>query len=108
MAPVKANVPPGDCPLPATDEFIETRRYIESLSKKCRRQHNRYPDSTLHVSSQEYIDQLKRAKGKGLVIFTVDYALKEKNVRQVYSKSKKLGFIPFTSERGLTAFHPVR
>ena len=102
------NVPPGDCPLPKTDDDIDSRKYIKSLPKKCRRQYRRYPDSTLHVSSREYIDQLLLAKSKGLVIFTVDYALQRKNIDKAYRNARQLGFIPFTSERGLTSFHPAR
>ena len=102
------NDPAGDCPLPATQADIESRLYLNSLTQKCRNQHNRYPESTLHTSSDEYISQLKSAREKGLQIFTVDYALKEKNIRKVYDNSRNLGFIPYAAERALTTFRSAR
>ena len=102
------NKPAGDCPLPAREKDIESARYVRSLSRQCRRQHDRYRESTLHMSSEAYISMLKKAQKTGLVIFTVDYALKPKNIRKVFERSRKLGFVPFVSERGLTSFQPVR
>jgi cysteinyl-tRNA synthetase len=32
----------------------ETDNYVNSLSPECRRQHDEFPESTLHVSSEEY------------------------------------------------------
>jgi cysteinyl-tRNA synthetase len=96
--------PEGDCPLPATDADIETKEYEESLSEGCLKMYVELPESTLHVSSEEYINNLKIAKNKGVVIFTVDYALKEENIKQVYENSKSLGFIPFASNRPLNQF----
>ncbi len=102
------NDPPGDCPLPATEADIESRAYVHSLSRKCRRQHDRFEDSTLHVSSQSYIEALKRAQGSGLVIFTVDYALQKKNSDRVYKMARRLGFVPYVGERALATFRPAR
>jgi cysteinyl-tRNA synthetase len=102
------NKPAGDCPLPELERDIESLKYIRSLSRQCRRQHDRYPDSTLHVSSESYIGLLQRAKKRGLHIFTVDYALKRRNIEKVYRKSRSLGFIPFVSGRALASFRPVR
>ena len=97
-----------DCPLPSTDADIETAAYINSLNPACRRQHDEFPDSTLHVSSEEYIRDLTRAQSKGLVVFTVDYCLDPVNVAWVYNTSRTYGFIPFCGERALaTYFNPV-
>ncbi len=98
------NDPPGDCPLPRTDDDIETDEYVKSLSRKCRRMYKEFPESTLHVSSEEYIKYLTLAHEKGKVIFTIDYALKSKNVDWVYNTSRELGFIPFASERALDIY----
>ena len=46
------NDPPGDCPLPATDHDVEGDEYVQSLSDRCRRQHDEFPEGTLHVSSE--------------------------------------------------------
>jgi len=102
------NKPAGDCPLPERERDIETVRYVRSLSRPCRRQHDRYRESTLHMSSEAYISMLKKAQKKGLFIFTVDYTLKAKNIRSVYRKSRKLGFVSFVSGRALASFRPVR
>lgn len=102
------NSPKGDCPLPATNNDIETIQYISSLSRACRRQHNEYPDSTLHVSTQEYIEDLRAAQNNGLVIFTVDYAIKPANISRASTLSRSLGFKPFVSERDLDVFYPPR
>lgn len=95
------NRPKGDCPLPATDADIETLAYINSLSRLCRQQHEDYPDSTLHVSSAEYIDNLRVALRRGLVVFTVDYAVKRQNIARAMSLSRQYGFVPFVGERAL-------
>ncbi|HLD88837.1 MAG TPA: MJ1477/TM1410 family putative glycoside hydrolase [Candidatus Nanoarchaeia archaeon] len=96
--------PEGDCPLPATDADIETKEYEKSLSEGCLKMYIELPESTLHVSSEEYINNLKIAQSKGLTIFTVDYALEEKNINSVHTKSRELGFIPFASNRPLNKF----
>lgn len=103
------NDPPGDCPLPRTDADIETETYRESLSPKCRRQYEEFPDSTLHVSSEEYLHYLAMAQDQGEPIFTVDYALEPENVAWVYETSRALGFVPFVGNRALDQFiepHP--
>lgn len=99
--------PKGDCPLPATDDDIETKTYIGSLSRQCRKQHDEYPNSTLHVSSAEYIRHLQVALTQELVVFTVDYAVKEPNINRARNLSRKYGFIPFVGERALDVFVPT-
>lgn len=96
--------PPGDCPLPQTEADVETEAYENSLSKACYDQYLEFPDSTLHVSSEWYLDQLLLAQSKGLVIFTVDYAVVEENINWIYETSRGFGFIPFASNRWLDQF----
>ena len=98
------NDPPGDCPLPRTEEDIDTEEYRQSLSAQCQRQFDQYPESTLHVSSEEYLYYLHQAKNRGLPIFTVDYALQPENIQWVYETSRELGFIPFVGSRALDEF----
>jgi len=98
------NDPPGDCPLPATDDDIETGAYLESLSDPCRRQHDEFSDSTLHVSSEEYLAALSVAQGRGVLIFTVDYALDRDNVAWVHETSRALGFVSFVGSRALDEY----
>jgi len=101
------NDPPGDCPLPRTDEEIDTEAYYNNLSSQCQRQYTEFPDSTLHVSSEEYLHDLTLAQEKGLTIFTVDYALEPGNVAWVHETSRELGFVPFVSNRALDQFVPT-
>jgi len=98
------NSPPGDCPLPRTDEDVDSKAYRDALSRACRRTYNRYPESTLHVSSEEYLRYLMLAQEKGLPILTVDYALEPDNVAWVYATSRALGFVPFVSTRALDRY----
>jgi cysteinyl-tRNA synthetase len=98
------NEPQGDCPLPATDEDLDTNAYYESLSRVCQKQYDEFPDSTLHVSSAEYLQYLTLAQNKGLTIFTVDYAVQPENIDWVYKTSRNLDFIPFVSNRALNLF----
>ena len=98
------NDPPGDCPLPRTDDDIETEEYEKSLSRKCRQMYEDFPESTLHVSSEEYIHYLTLAREKGEIIFTIDYAVKPENVAWIYKTSRALGFVPFVSERVLDIY----
>jgi cysteinyl-tRNA synthetase len=98
------NRPPGDCPLPRTDEDIDTDAYAASLSKECQFQYEAFPESTLHVSSEEYIHYLQLAQNHGTIIFTIDYALEPGNIEWVYRTSRSLGFIPFVSNRALDTF----
>lgn len=95
------NDPPGDCPLPRTEADVDSDQYVQSLSRGCLRLYQEYPESTLHVSSEEYLGALQLAQEKGLIIFTVDYALQPENVRWVYCTSRSLGFIPFVGSRTL-------
>ena len=96
--------PPGDCPLPRTEAEVDTDAYRQSLSPLCRRQYDEYPDSTLHVSSEEYLHYLTLARDKGEIIFTVDYVLEPDNVAWVYKTSRALSFVPFASNRGLDRY----
>jgi cysteinyl-tRNA synthetase len=98
------NDPPGDCPLPRTEAEVDSDVYRQSLSPSCRRQYDEYPDSTLHVSSEEYLHYLTLARDKGEIIFTVDYALEPDNVAWIYETSRALGFVPFTSNRALDRY----
>jgi cysteinyl-tRNA synthetase len=98
------NDPPGDCPLPRTEDDIDTDEYYSSLSEACQKVYDRYPDSTLHTSSEEYIYYLTMAQSKGKIIFTVDYAMDPENISWVYKTSRALGFIPFVSNRGLNIY----
>jgi endo-alpha-1,4-polygalactosaminidase (GH114 family) len=98
------NDPPGDCPLPRTDAEVDTYAYRKGLSPACRRQYDEYPDSTLHVSSEEYLSYLIPARDKGVIIFSVDYALEPENVSWVYETSRGLGFVPFVGNRALDRY----
>ncbi len=98
------NLPPGDCPLPRTTAEIDTDEYYDSLSADCRRQFDEFPDSTLHVSSEEYLLDLALARSKGVTILTVDYALEAENIAWVFETSRALGFIPVVSNRSLDQF----
>lgn len=98
------NDPPGDCPLPRTEADVDSAAYRQSLSPACRGQYQRFPDSSLHVSSEEYLRDLARARAKGEVIFTVDYALDPENVAWVYETSRALGFVPFAGSRALDRY----
>ncbi len=102
------NEPPGDCPLPRTEADVDTAAYRDSLSGVCREQYDNYPDSTLHVSSEEYLYHLLLAQEKGLPIFTVDYALESENIAWVYETSRSYGFVPFVANRMLDGYiNPV-
>ncbi len=98
------NDPAGDCPLPGTEAEVETETYIASLSEPCRVMYEEFPDSTLHVSSEAYLRDLTLAQSKGVIIFTVDYALKPDNVVWVYETSRAQGFVPFASNRALNQY----
>ncbi|HEC21690.1 MAG TPA: hypothetical protein ENI95_02095 [Chloroflexi bacterium] len=97
------NNPPGDCPLPRTGDEIDSREYRRSLPPECRRQ-LADPDSTLHVSSDEYLRYLLLAQRKGEPIFTIDYALDPENVAWVYTTARELGFVPFVTSRNLDRY----
>ncbi len=98
------NDPPGDCPLPRTETEIDTDAYYESLSPDCQQQYDEFPDSTLHVSSEEYLYYLTLAQSKGTPIFTIDYAVEPDNIAWIVQTSRELGFIPFVSNRALDQF----
>ena len=98
------NNPPGDCPLPRTEAEVNTKAYRQSLSPPCQALYDDYPDSTLHVSSEDYLHYLTLAQRKGKIIFTVDYALNPDNITWVYETSRALGFVPFASSRWLDRY----
>lgn len=98
------NDPPGDCPLPRTEDQVDSEAYYESLSAVCRYQYEEFPESTLHVSSEWYLNYLNLALDKGVIIFTVDYALEPENVAWTYETARAMGFIPFVGERSLSAY----
>jgi endo-alpha-1,4-polygalactosaminidase (GH114 family) len=85
---------------------VDSQAYYASLAPVCQRQYDEFPESTLHVSSQEYLEQLAVAQEKGLVILTVDYALDPDNIAWVYAESRRHGFVPFVSSRQLDRFVP--
>lgn len=102
------NDPAGDCPLPATDDDIDTPAYADSLSPACRETYEAFPESTLHVSTESYLESLEAAQTRGFKIFTVDYALEPGHVARVYREARDRGFVPFTSARNLDLyFAPV-
>jgi len=101
------NDPPGDCPLPRTEADVDTDAYFKSLPPPCQEQYDQYPNSTLHVSSEMYLRDLQVAQSKGLMIFTVDYALDPVNVAWVYRRSRELGFVPFVGSRALDQYVEV-
>jgi uncharacterized protein (TIGR01370 family) len=98
------NEPPGDCSLPRTEAEVDTPAYRNTLSPACRAQYDQYPDSTLHVSSEEYLHYLTLARDKGELIFTVDYALDPENVAWVYQTARSFGFVPFAGSRALDQY----
>jgi cysteinyl-tRNA synthetase len=98
------NRPPGDCPLPERDSDIGTRAYLNRLTPACRRVYTEHPDSTLHVSSESYLRELRRIHRAGLPVFTIDYATAPANVRHAYCRSRAEGFVPFASQRSLSTF----
>jgi cysteinyl-tRNA synthetase len=98
------NDPPGDCPLPSTEDEVDTDDYYDRLPRECQRLFDEYPESTLHISSEEYIDYLTAAQDKGLKIFTVDYATNAANIDFVVRTSRGLGFVPFVSNRSLDQY----
>lgn len=98
------NEPPGDCPLPQSDEDVDTDEYLDSLSDVCRSYAKNEPDSPLHVSTESYLEDLSLAQSKGEIIFTVDYALRPENVEHVYEVSRALGFVPFVGSRSLDRY----
>jgi len=98
--------PPGDCPLPRTVAEIDGSAYIESLSAACRRLQRELADGTLHTSTEEYLSLLQLASSRGLPILTVDYAVDPVNVAAVYGEARRLGWIPYVTNRALDTFYP--
>lgn len=102
------NDPPGDCPLPSTDELIDTETYEATLNEECLQQYLDFPDSTLHVSSEGYLISLDAVRAAGLPVLTVDYATDPDNVQFVLETSRARGFVPFVGTRLLDAYVPPR
>jgi cysteinyl-tRNA synthetase len=98
--------PEGDCPMPATDDDIDTPAYRDSLSAECLYLLDTDPESQLHTSTAEYIGYLTMAYDKGEIILTVDYALEPANVAWLYAESRARGFIPFVGPRALDRYLP--
>ena len=98
------NEPQGDCPLPRTDDDVDTETYYDSLSPECQHQFDEFPESTLHVSSEEYLFFLNIAQENDIPVFTVDYALIPENVTWTYATSRSYGFVPFAGNRALDMF----
>ncbi len=98
------NDPKGDCPLPHTDDDVDTKAYYDALSPECQNQFDEFPESTLHVSSEEYLFFLNIAHEKDIPVFTVDYALIPENAAWIYETSRGYGFVPFVGNRALDMF----
>ena len=99
------NDPPGDCPLPRTRGEVDTQAYRSSLPPACLKLFSS-GESTLHVSTEEYVGYLTQWRNSGKPVFTVDYAVRPENVTWVYGTSRALGFIPFVSSRSLDRWIP--
>jgi cysteinyl-tRNA synthetase len=102
------NDPPGDCPLPPTDDLVDTEAYEATLDGACLQQYLEFPESTLHVSSEEYLISLDAIHATGLPVLTVDYASDPDNVKFVLETSREHGFVPFVGTRLLDAYIPPR
>ncbi len=98
------NDPGGDCPLPRTEDDVESDEYVAMLSEDCLYLYETYTESTLHVSSESYLYYLEMARDKGLIVFTVDYAVEDNNIEWVTAESRDYGFVPFVSNRALDQF----
>jgi cysteinyl-tRNA synthetase len=102
------NDPPGDCPLPPTDDLVDTEAYEATLDGACLLQYLEFPESTLHVSSEEYLVSLDAIHAAGLPVLTVDYASDPDNVEFVLETSREHGFVPFVGTRLLDEYIPPR
>ena len=103
-----SNNPPGDCPLPATAADVDTDGYRASLVAACRNLFDKFTTSTLHTSTEEYLQRLAVAKARGAIVLTVDYAVEPDNVERVYRASRALGYVPFVGPRALDRYLPPR
>lgn len=102
------NDPPGDCPLPRTKDDVDTDAYVATLADGCRLLWEEYPDSTLHISSEEYLESLETVSEFGIPVFTVDYATQKSNMDFVLAESRRQGFTPFVGRRSLDTYEPPR
>ena len=102
------NDPPGDCPLPTTDDLVDTAAYEATLDGGCLLQYLEFPESTLHVSSEEYLGSLDAIRATGMPVLTVDYASDPDNVEFVLETSREHGFVPFVGTRLLDEYIPPR
>ena len=67
---------------------------------------NRYAED---ASTAGIVNQLQRYRQAGCAVFTVDYCLKPKNARHVYTEARKRGFVPLVTQvslAGLTTTPP--
>lgn len=97
--------PDGDCPVPRTLSDVGSAAYKASLGPACRRAYRRQSSGAMHaVGYDAIVPLLSSAAGKGLTIFTVDYARDPKHVDIVIRESRTLGFVPFVGMRRLDSF----
>jgi endo-alpha-1,4-polygalactosaminidase (GH114 family) len=97
--------PDGDCPVPRTRADVGSAAYRAGLNAACRRAFRRNASGAMHaVGYDAIVPMLKIAAGRGLSVFTVDYALAPANVDTVRRESRALGFLPFVGGRRLDAF----
>lgn len=103
---VDGEIPEGDCPMPATEDDVDTEAYRRSLSEACLELLDSDPNSQLHTSSEWYLTYLVMAHDQGEFILTVDYALEPAHVAWVHQAAHALGFVPFTGPRALDRYLP--
>ncbi|HME87362.1 MAG TPA: endo alpha-1,4 polygalactosaminidase, partial [Candidatus Nanoarchaeia archaeon] len=96
--------PNGDCPLPRKISDIVSQTYRNSLKDACLDLYEDFPESNLHIASEEYLVNLNLAKEKGLKVFTVDYAEKTINILNATNESRSRGFIPLVTVKNLDVF----
>jgi len=97
--------PDGDCPVPRTQDDVGSAAYKASLSAACRKAFRRSGSGAMHaVGYDAIVPMLKIAAGRGLSVFTVDYARAPSHVDNVMRESRALGFVPFVGSRRLDSF----
>jgi cysteinyl-tRNA synthetase len=97
--------PDGDCPVPRTQADVGSATYKAGLNDACRRAYRRRGSGAMHaVGYDAIVPMLKIAAGRGLSVFTVDYAQVPAHVDNVMRESRALGFVPFVGGRRLDSF----
>lgn len=97
--------PESDCPVPKTTAEANSKIFISSLSRACRKAYERDAASAMRVAGEEAIvPALQVALKAGKPVFTVDYAAQAENVSSVVRSSRSFGFIPFVGKRNLSEF----